>query len=188
MKKLELFLKNMVIVLIGVIVVVGVLLGYVNELIKEFIVQVNVKVLSDVIVIVVLGFDNNFVEVFEIIELEGVIYKIYKVIKGGEFIGVVVEFFVNGFGGVLNVLVGFDKEGNIIDYFLLSYVEILGLGLKVVDWFKKGGKGDIIGMNLGQKVLVVNKDGGQIDVIIVFIIMICVFLKVVNNVYVVYSG
>ena len=43
--------------------------------------------------------------------------------KGGEFIGAAVESSANGFGGALSVLVGFDKEGNIIDYSLLSHAE-----------------------------------------------------------------
>ena len=157
MKKLESSLKNMVIVLTGVTVVAGALLGYVNELTKEPIAQANAKALSDAIAIVVPGFDNNPAEAPETIELEGVTYKIYKATKGGEFIGAAVESSANGFGGALNVLVGFDKEGNIIDYSLLSHAETPGLGSKAADWFKKGGKGDITGMNPGQKALVVNK-------------------------------
>ena len=118
MKKLESSLKNMVIVLTGVTVVAGALLGYVNELTKEPIAQANAKALSDAIAIVVPGFDNNPAEAPETIELEGATYKIYKATKGGEFIGAAVESSANGFGGALNVLVGFDKDGNIIDYSL----------------------------------------------------------------------
>ena len=188
MKKLESSLKNMVIVLTGVTVVAGALLGYVNELTKEPIAQANAKALSDAIAIVVPGFDNNPAEAPENIELEGVTYKIYKATKGGEFIGAAVESSANGFGGALNVLVGFDKEGNIIDYSLLSHAETPGLGSKAADWFKKGGKGDITGMNPGQKALVVNKDGGQIDAITASTITTRAFLKAVNNAYAAYSG
>lgn len=120
--------------------------------------------------------------------MEGVTYKIYKATKGGEFIGAAVESSANGFGGALNVLVGFDKEGNIIDYSLLSHAETPGLGSKAADWFKKGGKGDITGMNPGQKALVVNKDGGQIDAITASTITTRAFLKAVNNAYAAYSG
>ena len=88
----------------------------------------------------------------------------------------------------MNVLVGFDKEGNIIDYSLLSHAETPGLGSKAADWFKKGGKGDITGMNPGQKALVVNKDGGQIDAITASTITTRAFLKAVNNAYAAYSG
>ena len=55
------------------------------------------------------------------------------------------------FGGTLTVLVGFDPEGNIIDYSLLKHAETPGLGSKAADWFKKGAKGDITGMNPGEK-------------------------------------
>lgn len=188
MKKLESSLKNMVIVLTGVTVVAGALLGYVNELTKEPIAQANAKALSDAIAIVVPGFDNNPAEAPETIELEGATYKIYKATKGGEFIGAAVESSANGFGGALNVLVGFDKEGNIIDYSLLSHAETPGLGSKAADWFKKGGKGDITGMNPGDKALIVSKDGGQVDAITASTITSRAFLQAVNNAYAAYSG
>lgn len=70
-----------------------------------------------------------------------------------------------GFGGELKVLVGFDAEGKIIDYSLLSHVETPGLGSKAADWFKKGNKGDITGMNPGEAALTVSKDGGKVDAI-----------------------
>lgn len=96
--------------------------------------------MSDAIAVVVPGFDNNPAEAPETIELDGATYKIYKATKGGEFIGAAVESSANGFGGALSVLVGFDKEGNIIDYSLLSHAETPGLGSKAADWFKKGAK------------------------------------------------
>lgn len=188
MKKLESSLKNMVIVLTGVTVVAGALLGYVNELTKEPIAQANAKALSDAIAIVVPGFDNNPAEAPETVEVEGVSYKIYKATKDGEFIGAAVESSENGFGGALNVLVGFDKEGNIIDYSLLSHAETPGLGSKAADWFKKGGKGDITGMNPGAQPLTVSKDGGQVDAITASTITSRAFLKAVNKAYAAYSG
>mgnify|MGYP002617225853 FL=1 len=86
------------------------------------------------------------------------------------------------------MLVGFDKEGNIIDYSLLSHAETPGLGSKAADWFKKGAKGDITGMNPGQGALVVNKDGGQIDAITASTITTRAFLKAVNNAYAAYKN
>lgn len=71
---------------------------------------------------------------------------------------------------------------------MLSHAETPGLGSKAADWFKKGGKGDITGMNPGQKALVVNKDGGQIDAITASTITTRAFLKAVNNAYAAYSG
>ena len=150
MKKLESSLKNMVVVLTAITVIATGLLAYVNQLTAGPIAEANAKALSDAIAVVVPGFDNNPAEAPETIELDGATYKIYKATKGGEFIGAAVESSANGFGGALSVLVGFDKEGNIIDYSLLSHAETPGLGSKAADWFKKGAKGDITGMNPGQ--------------------------------------
>lgn len=130
----------MVIVLTAITVIATGLLAYVNQLTAGPIVEANAKALSDAIAVVVPGFDNNPAEAPETIELDGATYKIYKATKGGEFIGAAVESSANGFGGALSVLVGFDKEGNIIDYSLLSHAETPGLGSKAADWFKKGAK------------------------------------------------
>ena len=188
MKKLESSLMNMVIVLTGVTVIAGALLGYVNELTKGPIAEANAKALSDAIALVVPGFDNNPAEAPESIELNGATYKIYKATKGGEFIGAAVESSANGFGGALNVLVGFDKEGNIIDYSLLSHAETPGLGSKAADWFKKGQKGDITGKNPGKGALTVKNDGGEVDAITASTITSRAFLNAVNNAYAAYSG
>ena len=188
MKKLESSLMNMVLVLTGVTVIAGALLGYVNELTKGPIAEANAKALSNAIELVVPGFDNNPAEAPETIELNGVTYKIYKATKAGEFIGAAVESSANGFGGALNVLVGFDKEGNIIDYSLLSHAETPGLGSKAADWFKKGAKGDITGKNPGNTALVVKNDGGDIDAITASTITSRAFLNAVNAAYAAYSG
>ena len=188
MKKLESSLKNMVLVLTGVTVIAGALLGYVNELTKGPIAEANAKALSDAIALVVPGFDNNPADAPESFELNGATYKIYKATKGGEFIGAAVESSANGFGGALNVLVGFDKEGNIIDYSLLSHVETPGLGSKAADWFKKGQKGDITGKNPGKGALTVKNDGGEVDAITASTITSRAFLNAVNNAYAAYSG
>ena len=188
MKKLESSLMNMVIVLTGVTVIAGALLGYVNELTKGPISEANAKALSDAIALVVPGFDNNPADAPESFELNGATYKIYKATKGGEFIGAAVESSANGFGGALNVLVGFDKEGNIIDYSLLSHAETPGLGSKAADWFKKGQKGDITGKNPGKGALTVKNDGGEVDAITASTITSRAFLNAVNNAYAAYSG
>ena len=174
--------------LTGFTVVAGALLGWVNEVTAEPIAQANAKTLSDAIAVVVPGFDNNPAEAPETIEVSGVSYKIYKATKGGEFIGAAVESSSNGFGGTLTVLVGFDPEGNIIDYSLLSHSETPGLGSKAADWFTKGAKGDITGKNPGNAPLVVSKDGGEIDAITAATITTRAFLQAVNNAYAAYKN
>ena len=188
MKKLESSLKNMALALTGFSVLAGGLLGWVNDATAEPIAQANSKALSDAIAVVVPGFDNNPAEAPETVELNGVSYKIYKATKGGEPIGAAVEASANGFGGALTVLVGFDKDGNIIDYSLLSHAETPGLGSKAADWFKKGGKGDITGKNPGTAPLTVSKDGGEIDAITASTITSRAFLLAVNNAYAAYKN
>ena len=178
----------MVIVLTAVTVIAAVLLGFVNQLTQEPIKQANAKALSDAIAIVVPGFDNNPAEAPETLEVDGATYKIYKATKGGEFIGAAVESAENGFSGALTVLVGFDPEGNIIDYSLLSHTETPGLGSKAADWFKEGGKSSIIGMNPGEASLSVTKDGGKIDAITASTITSRAFLNAVNKAYQVYKN
>lgn len=188
MKKLESSLKNMALALTGFSVIAGGVLGFVNDITSGPIAQANAKTLGDAIAVVVPGFDNNPAEAPESVEIDGMSYKIYKAYKGDKFIGAAVESSSMGFGGELKVLVGFDIEGNIIDYSLLSHSETPGLGSKAADWFKKGNKGDITGKNPGKGALVVSKDGGEIDAITASTITTRAFLVAVNKAYSAYNN
>ena len=83
---------------------------------------------------------------------------------------------------------GFDADGKIYDYSLLSHAETPGLGSKAADWFKEGNKGSIKGMNPGEAPLTVSKDGGQIDAITASTITSRAFLNAVNAAYAAYKG
>lgn len=178
----------MILSLTGFSIVAGGLLGWVNAATAEPIAQANAKALSDAIAVVIQGFDNNPAEEAETVEVEGTTYKIYPATQGGKPIGAAVEASANGFGGTLTVLVGFDTEGNIIDYSLLSHAETPGLGSKASDWFKKGAKGDITGKNPGTQSLTVSKDGGEIDAITASTITSRAFLQAVNNAWSAYMN
>ena len=162
----------MLLVLTGVTAISVALLAYVNELTKEPIAQANAKTLSDAVSAVVPGFDNDPIAEKKMQAVNGVDYAVYPATKGGE----------------LKVLVGFDAEGNIIDYSLLSHVETPGLGSKAADWFKEGNKGSIKGMNPGKAPLSVSKDGGQVDAITASTITSRAFLNAVNAAYAAYAG
>ena len=178
----------MLLVLTGVTAISVALLAYVNELTKEPIAAANAKTLSDAVKAVVPGFDNDPIAEKKMQEVNGVEYAVYPATKSGEFIGAAVEASAMGFGGDLRVLVGFDAQGNIIDYSLLSHAETPGLGSKASDWFKKGNKGDITGKNLGSAPLTVSKDGGEIDAITASTITSRAFLNAVNTAYAAYAG
>ena len=178
----------MLLVLTGVTVISVALLAWVNELTKEPIAAANAKTLSDAVKAVVPGFDNDPIAEKKMQEVNGVEYAVYPATKGGEYIGAAVEASAMGFGGDLKVLVGFDAQGNIIDYSLLSHAETPGLGSKAADWFKKGNRGDITGKNPGSAPLTVSKDGGEIDAITASTITSRAFLKAVNTAYAAYVG
>ena len=188
MKKLESSLKNMLLVLTGVTVISVALLAYVNQLTAGPIAEAEAQALSDAVRAVVPGFDNDPIAEQKIQEVDGVDYAVYPATKGGAYIGAAIEASAMGFGGTLRVLVGFDAEGNILDYSLLSHAETPGLGSKAGTWFKKGGKGDIIGMNPGKAPLTVDKDGGQVDAITASTITTRAFLSAVNAAYAAYAG
>ncbi len=178
----------MLLVLTGITAICVALLAYVNELTKEPIAQANAKTLSDAVKAVVPGFDNDPIAEKKVQMVDGVEYAVYPASKGGEFIGAAVESKAMGFGGDLKVLVGFDAQGNIIDYSLLSHAETPGLGSKADAWFKKGEKGDITGKNPGKTPLTVTKDNGQIDAITASTITSRAFLNAVNLAYAAYDG
>ena len=188
MKKLESSLKNMLLVLTGVTVVSVALLAYVNQLTKGPIARAEAQALSDAVRAVVPGFDNDPIAEKKVQEVDGVGYAVYPATKGGTYVGAAVEASTMGFGGELRILVGFDAQGNILDYSLLSHAETPGLGSKADAWFKKGGKGDITGMNPGEAPLVVDKDGGQVDAITASTITTRAFLAAVNAAYAAYAG
>lgn len=178
----------MLLVLTGVTMISVALLAYVNELTKEPIAQANAKALSEAVKAVVPGFDNDPIAEKRVQEVEGASFAIYPATKEGQYIGAAVEATSMGFGGELKVLVGFDAQGNILDYSLLQHAETPGLGSKSADWFKKGNAGDITGMNPGQGELIVSKDGGQVNAITASTITSRAFLAAVNKAYAAFAA
>ena len=171
----------MVLVLTVISVVAGGTLAYVNEVTQEPIAEINAKNLQDGIKKVIIGSTEGELKVEEPVEADG--YTIYVTDKG-----TAVKAVANGFGGPIEVLVGFNEAGNILGYTILSTVETPGLGVKADTWFQKGGKGDIIGRNPGEKELSVTKDGGEIDAIPASTITSRAFLGAVNAAYHAFKG
>jgi electron transport complex protein RnfG len=86
-----------------------------------------------------------------------------------------------GFGGHLQLMVGFDKEGNVSGYQILETHETPGLGAKADQWFQKDGKGCVVGSNPAENALTVKKDGGSVDAISGSTITSRAFLGIVND-------
>ena len=183
----------MLLVLTGVTAISVALLAYVNELTKGPIAEANAKTLNEALKKVLPEFTNNPVAESDTIfsEKDGkknVDFIVYPAKNGEELVGTAVEAKSMGFGGELKVLVGFNAEGKIYNYSLLAHTETPGLGSKAADWFKKGNKGDITGMNPGEASLTVSKDGGKVDAITASTITSRAFLNAVNVAYAAYAG
>ena len=189
MKKLESTLVNMVAVLVGVALVMGGILAFVNHITEGPISQQAEKALSDGIKAVMMS-DNLKVSandtICETFDNKECVFIVHKVADAsGKELGAAIESTTLGFGGDLKVLVGFNPEGEILGYTLLEHAETPGLGAKADTWFQKDGKASIIGKNPSNP-LTVSKDGGDVDAITASTITSRAFLKAINQAYDVY--
>lgn len=189
MKKLESSLLNMVLVLVGVALIMGALLAWVNHVTEGPISQQAEKALADGIKTVLctdqltVTANDTIVEDIDGKPCQFIIHKAAD--PQGKELGAAVESTTMGFGGDLKILVGFTPAGDILGYTLLAHAETPGLGAKADTWFQKGAKGDIIGKNPTTP-LQVSKDGGEVDAITASTITSRAFLKAVNQAYQVY--
>ena len=166
MQKLKSSLTNMVLVLVGVSLIIGGLLAYINHLTEGPIAEKAEKTLAVGIKNVMGTNDLQVAEpvnVTETIDGKPVSFTIHATTdKSGKNLGAAVESVTGGFGGDLKVL---------------------------VDWFQKGGKGNIIGKNPADGDLHVSKDdktGNAVDAITASTITSRAFLKAINQAYAVY--
>lgn len=191
MKKLESSLTNMVLVLVGVAVIMGGVLAYMNHLTSGPIEHQKQKALTEGIKEVM----NNKTAVIarqdtlrqkddKGKEQTFIVYEVKD--NADQSLGTAVQSTTLGFGGDLKVLVGFAADGTILGYTLLEHAETPGLGAKADKWFQRDGKGCIIGKNPGTAPLDVKpaKGGkGDIDAITASTITTRAFLKAVNQAY-----
>lgn len=182
----------MVLVLVGVALITGGILAYVNHITEEPIKLQASKTLADGIKSVMGGVQLTVVEddtIRQTIKGKETLFVVHKTVDTNKNdLGVAVESTTGGFGGDLKVLVGFDTEGNILGYTILQHSETPGLGAKADKWFQKDGKGSIIGKNPEKDNLTVKKDGGDVDAITASTITSRAFLLAVNQAYNAYKS
>ena len=208
MAKLESNLINMVLVLTGISLFAAVALGSVYSATQGPIEESKTAKQQNAIKEVLPAFDR--LNEPEAIEITGVgSFDIYKAFDSNDnFVGAAVESSRNGFSGEIKIMVGFDKDGNIVNYSVLEQKETPGLGTKMVDWFKPQGKvekslieklfgfevqveerkSSIIGMNPANNKISVTKDGGEIDAITAATISSRAFLEAVQYAYAAYAN
>ena len=181
----------MVLVLVGVAVVIGAVLAWVNNITEQPIAEKAQQTLAAGIKEVMNSTDIKVEDPDTVkMDIQGKesIFTIHNVYTtDGAYLGSAVESTTMGFGGDLKVLVGFNAEGTILGYTILQASETPGLGAKADKWFQKDGKGNIIGKSLANGNLKVNKDGGDVDAITASTITSRAFLKAVNQAYSAYQ-
>ncbi len=184
----------MVLVLVGVALIVGAVLAYVNHLTAGPIAQKAEKSLAEGIKNVMCAQDLRVEapeEVAQQVDGKPQTFVIHKCAdKGGKPLGAAVESTTGGFGGDLKLLVGFDTEGRVLGYTILQTSETPGLGAKASTWFQKDGKGSVIGRSPKDGDLHVSKDdqgGNAVDAITASTITSRAFLKAINQAYAAYT-
>ncbi len=177
-KKIESTWYNMVIVLTLISVIAAAALAYVNELTKGPIAEIQQRNEAQAIKAVLC--DDNAVITDTIANGDVVVYMA----ENGAAVKTTDP--LNGsFGGGLTIMVGLNKDFQVMGYTVLKSNETPGLGAKADEWFQKGGKGEIVGKKAGQ--LATTKDNGEIDAITASTITTRSFLRAVNNAYAEYS-
>ena len=164
MAKLESSFKNMVLVLLGITLVASFSLGAVYNLTKEPIAKAQLAKKEAAIKQVVPDFDQ-LDPITVTPEDGGDPMVINKAMKAGELVGYAVEAYTDkGFGGRIDLMVGFTPDGNIYNTALLHHTETPGLGDKM-DAAKSNFSEQFNNKSPEEYTLKVKKDGGGVDAI-----------------------
>ena len=175
--------KNMVVVLTAICLIASALLAVVYNVTAEPIAKAEVAKVNAAISTVVPEFDNvPSEEVFEI-EDGAKVSKVYPAKKGGEIVGYAVEVKSGGFGGPIQIMVGFTPDGIIYNTSIVAASnETPGLGAKILD-DNIPIRVQMKNLNPATTPLVVKNDGGSIDAITASTITSRGFLKGVEAAY-----
>jgi len=181
-KKKESTLINMLLALFVITAVSGGVLGLVYGMTKDTIAEVDLK--------------KNEAAIQAVLPLEGVTYKpdtLRYNYEGseltfpcnlafdanGNFQGAAVKTSEGGFGGKIDMMVGFLADGTIKGTSVLSHAETPGLGANMTGKFKD----QFVDKNPASYRLTVSKDGGDVDAITAATITSRAFSKAVDKAY-----
>lgn len=185
MAKLKSNFKNMVLVLSAITMAAAFSLASVYSFTKEPIAQAKVAKQQNAIKNVLPTYDHIDQEPIEKIQGQESTktYRAYD--KENKFVGTAVETITfSGYNGRIEIIVGFDNNGTINDYFVLDQNETPGLGAKMGDWFKTAkGKQNIKGLKPMETPLSVD----NVDAITAATISSRAFLGAIQNAYDAYS-
>ena len=181
-KKKESTLINMLVALFVIAAVSGGVLGLVYGVTKDAIAEVDQK--------------KNEAAIKAVLPLENVTYKAdtmkynYEGVDltfpcnlaydaNGNFQGAAVKTNEGGFGGKIDMMVGFLADGTIKGTSVLSHAETPGLGANMTGKFKD----QFVDKNPTNYRLIVTKDGGDVDAITAATITSRAFSKAVDKAY-----
>lgn len=190
MKKLASTLPNMIISLGLITVIAGALLGAVYSATKEPIAKMEKEQQVAAIRAVAPPFDNDPEADMRIVDIDGLKFTVYPAIKGGKLQGAaVMGSSMNGFAGEIVVMCGFDLDGTVRNYEVLSQAETPGLGSKMQLWFRDPTAArSVIGKNPATTGFYVSKDSnGEIDAITAATISSRAFLETMRHAYKAYA-
>ena len=186
-KKKESTLINMLVALLVIAAVSGGVLGLVYGVTKDAIAEVDQK--------------KNEAAIQAVLPLENVTYKA-DTLKynyegadltfpcnlaydaNGNFQGAAVKTSEGGFGGKIDMMVGFLADGTIKGTSVLSHAETPGLGANMTGKFKD----QFVDKNPADFKLIVKKDGGNVDAITAATITSRAFSKAVDKAYMAFEA
>ena len=185
MAKIKSNMVNMVGVLTLITALVGAILGGVYTMTKGPIALTQAKAQENALRMVAPHFDNDPIAESREVQVGNDTFIIYPATYRGVAVGGAVRAVShNGFNGDIVVIVGFEKDGTIREYQVLSHGETPGLGAKMDEWFRTESKSqNIIGCNPATTDLTVSKDGGDIDAITASTITSRAFLECIVMAY-----
>lgn len=183
---------NMVLTLFLVTFISAAILGFVQNMTKDAIEAAKVKAQNEAIKAILPPF-NELGEAYKLApagtsdSLE--MYPAYD--ASHALVGVAVKTYTkNGFGGLIDLMVGLKPDGEISGFQVLEHKETPGLGSKMQAWFSDAAKPgqNIIGKNPATTDMHVSKDGGQVDAITASTITSRAFLEAVRLAYDTYKA
>lgn len=203
MAKLESSFKNMVISLVSIAVVAAAALAGVYTLTKDKIEEQKAEKKQQAILAVLPNQGAGaIIAPADTLDAAKKIYA-YRAYSDStfspeSFIGVAIETNENGFGGKFKMMIGFDKDTNIVNYTILEHQETPGLGDKMGKWFsdKSQPKRCVIGRKAGELKVSKGEDKAEVeanpekyvDAITAATVSSKAFLRAISNTYSIYAG
>jgi electron transport complex protein RnfG len=183
MAKKESTLVNMTLTLLVITTISSAVLGVMFRLTEEPKAAAEQEKQNFAIKAVLPDYDNDpSAEIYTIESFDGGDpLTCYPALKGGELQGIAVKTWTTkGFSGLVRLMVGFDRQGNVAGISVLEQKETPGLGTRMTE---AAFKDQFTGKNPGTNNLSVKKDGGEVDAITAATISSRAFIDAVSRAY-----